>query len=694
MNRTDDRMTDVRPATGVADWRFVAGAVLAVAVAIGLWNVVSFPSVTGKLEAQDTSVADAKADSAKLARGNGESVAVPLPWNYRPYQVKVWLVNDAQPRWTMAIMDRIGREVLQQLRMFEPTAWRVQWEVVPEHWRESLSRPELKLAELPAELYEELTSNGSVDKLVIIRLQDLVASIDFQVNELDVNGWSLGPAYERSVADIDQLPLDMADTVRQAFRPIVMINHQDGDRVVAKVRAYGLMFRVEPVDRAVGQSVDPIDGDVEYELRPDRHSPCWIESGEIFEPVLREANRQRKFELEEVELLDFTLLVQQAKVAKLWVVSSSPTSWQGSDLERLKSSLLENLSAGQGDAWRIDFSRGPENYQTALLEAVGGQAELPEDLYSSLGRSEKLLVVRLDEQGSGFKFQVADFNVSGRLWVESSEGQAESAGELPNALSAAVDRLLSRDQFVVSRIVSVTRSETALGRRRGRNTERIGIVVRTPPQPTKIRLFTMRGASRADMQEFPLNGYQIYSRSIYGTEDSFEYLGKTDWNGTIEIEPGAERVRLLLVKNGERNLARLPVMPGYKPFMQRLLPDDDARIFAEGVVSGLKSEVLDLWARRKVMMERIKISLEKNEFAAAERYFRLYRELMSLNQWYDYLTSQERRLATNERRQQDKITAMFTELKEFGSKEFNLEDDNKVQNMMLEARQQRTGGRE
>jgi hypothetical protein len=249
-------------------------------------------------------------------------------------------------------------------------------------------------------------------------------------------------------------------------------------------------------------------------------------------------------------------------------------------------------------------------------------------------------------------------------------------------------------QYIKAKVVSVSRGDVALGRRKGRNSERIGIVVRTPPANTTIRLFTKRGTSLKDLQEVPLNGYQIYSRSIFGTEDSFEYLGKTDWNGQIQITPGEERVRLLLVKNGERNLARLPVMPGYKPFMERILPDDDERILAEGVVSGLKSEALDLWARRAVLSERIRMALQKNEYAMADRFYALYRELISVNQWNDFLSNYERRLVSSEKRQQDKISAMFTELKQFASKEFKLEDDLKVQEMMLKARQERNPGQE
>lgn len=474
-----------------------------------------------------------------------------LPWSFRPYRVAVWVVPDEHPRWTPELLKQLSGQLDHDLGLIEPSAWQTTTQVVPTEWQELFASWKMQAGELPDELFETVRT---WDKLVVVRLGQSGADLSFALNELDVNGWSLGPTYSGTAAEFLPLPGLVADTIAKAFRPIVRIEHSEQDIVTTRVRAHGLMVRSELDPAAEAGS------EAEFKLVENRSSPCWIQEGEIFEPVVRQANRRRVFDFTGIEALDFTLLVQQ--------------------------------------------------------DAIDGP-------------------------------------------------------------------------YVRARVVSVNRADAALGRKKGRNTEKIGIVVRTPPGKTSIRLFTRRGTNAKDLAEFPLNGYQIYSRSIYGTEDSFEYLGKTNWDGVIEIEPGSERVRLLLVKNGERNLARLPVMPGYKPMMEKLLPDDEERITAEGVVSGLKSESLDLWARRKVLAERIRLALEKNEFAMANRYYDLYRQMVGVNQWRDMLADYERRLASSEKRQQAKISAMFKELTEFASKEFKLDDDTKVQEMMLNARQQR-----
>lgn len=506
----------------------------------------------GDDEALKQKEAEEKAAAAALEAAQANPVVVPLPWNYRPYQVKFWILPGEQPRLNRDLVQRMAKRVEQELELLEPAAWHVEADAVPLEWEPLLRNWEGELAELPDALYDGLEG---LDKLVLVRLVDRGNGIAYQLNELDVNGWSLGPLYSGEVSELTALPGRLTDVTAEAFRPIVLISHTDGEIVTTRTRAYGLMYR------AILQPKADNPEEMEEVLVPAKDSPCWIEEDEIFEPVVRQANRQRKFERSGIEALDFTLLVQQGK---------------------------------------------------------------------------------------------------------------------------------SEDQYVKAKVVSVSRSEVALGRKKGRNTEKIGIVVRTPPASTTIRLFTKRGTTVQNLQEFPLIGYQIYSRSIYGTEDSFEYLGKTNWNGEIEIEPGDERVRLLLVKNGERNLARLPVMPGYKPAMEKLLPDDEERILAEGVVSGLKSEALDLWARRAVLTERIKIALDKREFSMAERYYRLYQELIGVNQWNDMLANYERRLVSSERRQQEKITKMFAELKQFASKEFKLDDDAEIQRLMLDARKQQT----
>jgi len=518
---------------------FISPLLISRLLAIACGTIVIFALLFQVAFAQDASESASSKAEADTTKAPAEVI---IPWNYHPYSVKVWLFVDQSPRWSPAALTQLCDSLERQMRTLEPSAWTVSAEAAPMQWQQSLGKPTLEKSDLTAELYEAM---DGLDKLFLVRINDNLSDISLAINEVDVNGWSLGPLYQSRVMDSRSLSYSLVDAMAGSFRPIALIDHTAGDLAFLKIRAHDLMYRA--VETAPEQ----------FEMVADKASPCWLEKGEVFEPILRRSNRQKKYALKDIENLDVTLLVQQ------------------------------------------------------------------------------------------------DSNVG---------------------------------QDVTCKIVSANSTATALGRRSGKRTQRLGIAIRAPEGTSKLKLITKRGTSRLDLQEFSLSGYEIYSRSIYGNRDSMEYLGKTDWTGTIEIAPGSERVRLLLVQSGERSLARLPIMPGYKPQMQILLPDDEARITAEGVVSGLRIELLDLVVRRKVLIERAKISLEGNDLKSADQFYTLYSDLMNLNQWNDYLATIQRRLATNDRRQQTKIDKMFVELRESAQAGIKVEEDGMIQEMMLKAR--------
>lgn len=512
----------------------------------------------GPVTAQDEANPSAKEPAASaepvpdVAKTEASGAAAPaqklVPWIYRPYQVEIWLLLDSSPRWTDPVVAALKQELQQQLELVEPAAWRLSVKSFPATEHVPLRSSPLRVEHFGTDLYDGMQASAK-DKLFVVRVQDQNSKIHVSVNEMDCTGWSLGPSYSRNLVDSQKLSYAVSDLVCESFRPIARIENLLTENVMMAVRAYGLMFRAVQ------------DGE-EWTEVPAKDSPCWIEEKEIFEPVIRKANRQKVFALEKLEYPEFTLLLQEGK-------TEAPT--------------------------------------------------------------------------------------------------------------------------IECRVVSAKRAEAALGRRSGKQTERYGIVVRTPPGKTAIQLVTLRGPSLSDLTEFPLNGYEIYSRSIYGTDDKTEYIGKTDWTGEIDIFPGSEEepVRLLYVKSGERLLARLPVMPGYKPHMKQILPDDETRINAEGVVSGLRAQVLDLVARREVLLFRIEQGLLKgaSDLQNTLAYYELYDDLMTLADWQELLANTQRRLQTTDKRQQTKIDAMFVELQTFAQDEVNPLDDSEIAPMILAAKQ-------
>ena len=147
--------------------------------------------------------------------------------------------------------------------------------------------------------------------------------------------------------------------------------------------------------------------------------------------------------------------------------------------------------------------------------------------------------------------------------------------------------------------------------RRSARVEQLALLIRPKYDTTTLRLTDRRNP------EQPLVGYDIYSRRP-GVEVS-EFIGRTDWRGLLQIDPDEESpVRVLYVKNGSRLLGKLPVIPGQMLELTAPIRNDDGRLEAEGVVLGLKENLIDLVARREVLSSRIRARIEDGKLDEAE----------------------------------------------------------------------------
>lgn len=146
--------------------------------------------------------------------------------------------------------------------------------------------------------------------------------------------------------------------------------------------------------------------------------------------------------------------------------------------------------------------------------------------------------------------------------------------------------------------------------RQNKRTFRTATRVRPLDDSTTIRLHAQRNPSA------PLVGYEIYERGLSSTEMNF--VGRTDWNGRIEIPKSDLAMRLLYVKNGGAVLARLPVVPGQSAFEVADLFGDDQRLRAEAYIRGTQNSIVDLTAIRQLLAARIRLRLEAGQLAEAE----------------------------------------------------------------------------
>jgi hypothetical protein len=140
-----------------------------------------------------------------------------------------------------------------------------------------------------------------------------------------------------------------------------------------------------------------------------------------------------------------------------------------------------------------------------------------------------------------------------------------------------------------------------------------------------------------------LAGYEVYVKNI--GEEKTELLGLTDWNGGIELQPGANLLRLFYIKNGGQLVARLPLVVGHKEQITANVLDDDPRLAAESYVKSLQSRVTDLVARRQILEVRIRNKIKKGDFAAAHKLVADFRNLPTGAQLTRELEDTQRRMS-------------------------------------------------
>lgn len=199
-------------------------------------------------------------------------------------------------------------------------------------------------------------------------------------------------------------------------------------------------------------------------------------------------------------------------------------------------------------------------------------------------------------------------------------------------------------------------SNAPMGGRSSRRVEKLALVVR--PQRTQTRVFLV---SRDD-PPIPLPGYDVI-RKLPGASES-EPVGKTDWRGSILVERDeSSPLQLFYVKSGSRTMARLPVVAGLHKELTAPMYNDSVRRRAEGVMRGLETEFMILVAKRELLDARIRSRLAQDDLKDAENLYNELRSLPTLEEFQAKVDAQERMLDTNDRRERDKISSMFNQLR-------------------------------
>lgn len=181
--------------------------------------------------------------------------------------------------------------------------------------------------------------------------------------------------------------------------------------------------------------------------------------------------------------------------------------------------------------------------------------------------------------------------------------------------------------------------------------DRFSIVQRRTFESTKLRLRTL------DKNPQPLSGYDIYAKDPR-SEDTV-LIGRTDWQGTMEIPPTDYPLRLVYVKNGGSLLARLPIAPGVQPTLQVDLQSDDKRLQAEGFLLGVQGALTDLVAQRELTIKRLRNKLVEANTAEAEKLLTEFKALPTRDDLQKLIDQNQPRIRSPQPKIQAKIDKQF-----------------------------------
>ncbi len=223
--------------------------------------------------------------------------------------------------------------------------------------------------------------------------------------------------------------------------------------------------------------------------------------------------------------------------------------------------------------------------------------------------------------------------------------------------------------------------------RKNKRTFRTALKVRPMSGSTVLRLHLQR------KPDFPLIGYELYEKNLETGDMTF--VGRTNWNGLLNVENTDDPMRLLYVKNGGAILARLPMVPGLYSQVVADLSGDDIRLQAEAYIRGVQNSIIDLVAVRELFKARIRMRLEKGEMKKAEDLLNALREQPSSDNLSRSIEKKQTEfinlLGTKNANQSRKVDEMFTTTRDLLSKHIRPDLIRNIENDLGEARKQ--GGR-
>jgi hypothetical protein len=210
-----------------------------------------------------------------------------------------------------------------------------------------------------------------------------------------------------------------------------------------------------------------------------------------------------------------------------------------------------------------------------------------------------------------------------------------------------------KDNGWSARVYSGTRRPFGARRRAGIDIVALG--VKPVGETTQVRFHAGHDKS------IGLAGYEVFTKSA--TAKEFQPVGVTDQHGTLFVTKGDYPITLVTLRSEAQLLAQVPVAPGAVAAVDIPIADDTARLLVQETLTTFREQLVDIIARRNILMARARDQLQKGKAEAARDMLDQIGDLPSRANLDRFLANLERNPANRSEnpRVQAKIDRLFAD---------------------------------
>ncbi|MAT71467.1 MAG: hypothetical protein CMJ58_18315 [Planctomycetaceae bacterium] len=217
-------------------------------------------------------------------------------------------------------------------------------------------------------------------------------------------------------------------------------------------------------------------------------------------------------------------------------------------------------------------------------------------------------------------------------------------------------------------------------RRRGQ-VEQLAVGLSPRDAATIVRFYAREDKS------IGLAGYEVFRKTSDG---GTELVGVTDRHGEIEIPRSAEAIATLFLRSDGQLLAKIPVAPGAEQRLEAPIADDAARLRAQAELRTVREDLIDLVARRAILIGRARNYLETDRLKDAQQLMSELGKLPGVAQFSRQISLAERGNSSADASVQKRISTMFDDTRSLLAKFLSPKPINDLQAQINQARNSAT----